>query len=486
MKKILVTGGAGFVGTALCNRLTSLGYEVISLDNYFTGSKLNHVAGVKYVEGHTRDINKIFKNENFDLVYHLGEYSRVEKSFEDPIGLVWDLNTAGTFSVLEFCKRTNTKVVYSGSSTKFASDGNGGNMSPYAWSKSANTQLVKNFGDWYGLKYAITYFYNVSGPGEISEGPYSTVLGIFKKQYENSLPLTLVRPGDQKRNFTHIDDIVDALVLVGEKGNGDEYGIGSDEVFSVKDMAEMFDTKIIEMPERKGNRSGAEVMSEKTKALGWSPKRSIKEHIKEWKKNTDLNKKQQEVKNKVLVFATTFFPHDGYSEKTMLEVIKSIPQIEFHVVTTNIGFQNEQLNLPSNLKIFRVGKNNWKDKIKLIKEGYIIGKELSEKNKYAFVWSIMATYGTIPSYFLKKNIKIPMLVTLGNQNIPGKLSPKYWLLKMLVSGSDQISTNSVVEESVSRGTNLRWLNSLNKKGDTFSNAFRFVYNMKFNENYRNE
>ena len=167
-QKILVTGGAGFVGTALCKKLLELGNIVYSLDNYFTGLKENHIKGVKYFEGHTRDIHKIFKNEKFGLVYHLGEYSRVEKSFEDPIGLVWDLNIAGTFSVLEFCKKINAKIVYSGSSTKFATDGNGGNMSPYAWSKSANTQLVKNFSDWYGLKYAITYFYNVYGYGDAS------------------------------------------------------------------------------------------------------------------------------------------------------------------------------------------------------------------------------------------------------------------------------------------------------------------------------
>lgn len=398
-KRILVTGGAGFVGSSLCKRLFDIGHEVTSLDNYFTGSKNNHHQGVEYVTGHTRDINQIFKNKKFDLVYHLGEYSRVEKSFEDPIGLVWDLNTAGTFSVLEFCKKIDAKIVYSGSSTKFASDGNGGNMSPYAWSKSANTQLVKNFGDWYGLKYAITYFYNVSGPGEISEGPYSTVLGIFKKQYENNLPLTLVKPGDQKRNFTHIDDIVDALVLVGEKGEGDEFGIGSDEVFSVKDLAEMFATQIISMPERKGNRSGATVISEKTKALGWSPKRSIKEHVLDWKKEIDSKKTKVDLKNKVLVFATTFFPHEGFSEKTMFEVISAIPEVEFHVVTTKIGISGEQINLPKNLKIFRVGNGNFFDKFKLINEGYSVGEKLFKENDYAFVWSVMATYGSLPAYF---------------------------------------------------------------------------------------
>ena len=489
-KKILVTGGAGFIGSHLCEKILELGADVYSLDNYFTGSKENHLKGVKYFEGHTRDINKIFENENFDLIYHLGEYSRVEKSFEDPIGLVWDLNVAGTFAVLEFCKKINAKIIYSGSSTKFATDGNGGNMSPYAWSKSTNTQLVKNFSDWYKIKYAITYFYNVYGFGEISEGPYATVLGIFKKQYKNGLPLTLVKPGAQKRNFTHVDDVVDALILVGEKGEGDEYGIGSDEIFSVEEVAKMFNTEIIFMPERKGNRSGSEVASEKTKALGWLAKKNIEEHILEWKtsniKTSSPQNSKEKIKNKVLVYATTFFPYEGLAEKSLFEVTKSIPQIEFHVITTNIGLINQILDLPPNLKIFRIGNGAGLDKLKLIGKGYGIGKKLISENNYAFIWSVMASYGTIPAYILKKRNNIPLLITLGDQKFPKKFSFKYWLLRILISGSDQISTNSVVEENVSRGTNLSWLNSLNKKGDTFANAFRFAYNMIFREKYQNK
>jgi hypothetical protein len=168
----------------------------------------------------------------------------------------------------------------------------------------------------------------------------------------------------------------------------------------------------------------------------------------------------------------------------MFEVISAIPEVEFHVVTTKIGISGEQINLPKNLKIFRVGNGNFFDKFKLINEGYSVGEKLFKENDYAFVWSVMATYGSLPAYFLKNKKHVPLLVTLGNQNIPSKFSPKYWLLKMLISGSDQVSTNSVVEDSVSRGTNMNWLNSLNKKGDTFSNAFRFVYNMKFKDLYK--
>lgn len=486
-KKILVTGGAGFVGSALCKRLFSLGYEVTSLDNYFTGKIENHHQGVKYFTGHTRDINKIFNNISFDTVYHLGEYSRVEKSFEDPIGLVWDLNTAGTFSVLEFCRKNKSKIIYAGSSTKFSDGGNGQGLSPYAWSKSANTQLVKNYGDWYSLDFAITYFYNVYGDNEISEGPYSTVLGIFKKQWQNNLPLTVVRPGDQKRNFTHIDDIVDALVLVGDKGHGDEYGIGSDESFSITEVAKLFETDIVSMPERKGNRTGAEVMSEKTKQLGWKAEKDLKSYLQEYK--TKNSAKTNKTKNKILVFSTTFYPEEGFCEKALHELVQKIPDIHFDIITTNLAsksISDESVKLPANVSVYRIGTNTKKDKTRLFKEGYVLAKKLSEENQYAFVWSIMASYGTYPAWKIKKELNIPLLISLGDQIIPHYLNIKYWLFKFLINGGDQVSTNSVFEENISRTSNLNWLNSLNKKGDTFSNAFRFAYNMTFSEIYKNK
>jgi UDP-glucose 4-epimerase len=196
-KCIVVTGGAGFVGAALCRRLLADGHRVISLDNYFTGSTERHLPGVEYRFGHTRDIAQHVP-EQPDIVFHLGEYSRVEKSFEDPIQVVWDLNIAGTFSVLEFCRSKKTKLIYAGSSTKFADGGEGKSQSPYAWSKSANTELVCNYGKWFGLNFAITYFYNVYGEGEISSGPYATVIGIFKQLYARGLPLTVVSPGTQQ------------------------------------------------------------------------------------------------------------------------------------------------------------------------------------------------------------------------------------------------------------------------------------------------
>ncbi len=283
MKKILVTGGAGFVGSHLCERLVQLGYEVHSLDNYFTGSKNNHVEGVNYIEGSTKDIAKLV---NFypDMVYHLGEYSRVEQSFDD-MDKVWEYNKDGTFALLEFVRKAGCKILYAGSSTKFGDGGLGRSASPYAWTKATNTELVMNYGNWFNVPYAITYFYNVYGEREIESGRYATLIALFKEKMKKNEPLTIVSPGTQKRNFTHIDDIINGLVLVGENGYGDEFGIGAMEAFTILEVAKMFGGEIQMLPERKGNRMRADVMSAKTEALGWRPKRRLEEYIQHLKMN---------------------------------------------------------------------------------------------------------------------------------------------------------------------------------------------------------
>jgi UDP-glucose 4-epimerase len=277
-KTVLVTGGAGFIGSHLCEKLyKSDKYEVYSLDNYFTGSINNHIKGVNYIKGDTSQINELIKFSP-DYIYHLGEYSRVEQSFDD-IEKVWQFNKDGIFAVLQFCRKTNAKLIYAGSSTKFGDGGLGRSQSPYAWSKATNTELVKNYGNWFGIKYAITYFYNVYGPREISEGKYATLIALFKKRKAEGLPLTVVSPGTQKRNFTYIDDIISGLILVGEKGFGDDFGIGSQESFSVLEIAKLFKNKIKMIPGRSGNRMSADVVIEKTIALGWFPTKSIKDYI---------------------------------------------------------------------------------------------------------------------------------------------------------------------------------------------------------------
>jgi UDP-glucose 4-epimerase len=284
MKKILVTGGAGFVGSHLCERLVKLGsYEVYSLDNYFTGNEDNHIEGVNYIHGETKDI---FELVTFvpDIVYHLGEYSRVEQSFDD-IKKVWAYNKEGIFAVLEFVRKVGCKILYAGSSTKFGDGGLGRSASPYAWTKASNTELVMNYGNWFNIPYAITYFYNVYGDREIQTGKYATLIALFKEKMNKQEPLTVVSPGSQKRNFTHIDDIIDGLVLVGEHGYGDEFGIGSEDAFSILEVANMFGGNVEMLPERQGNRMVADVMIDKTKALGWSTKKSLLNYIETLRAN---------------------------------------------------------------------------------------------------------------------------------------------------------------------------------------------------------
>jgi UDP-glucose 4-epimerase len=282
MKKILVTGGAGFVGSHLCERLVKdKDNEVYSLDNYFTGNVDNHVDNVTYIKGDTKNIAQLVTFFP-DMVYHLGEYSRVEQSFDD-IEKVWEYNKDGIFAVLEFVRKVGCKILYAGSSTKFGDGGLGRSASPYAWTKATNTELVMNYGNWFNVPYAITYFYNVYGPREIQTGKYATLIALFKEKMKNGDPLTIVSPGAQKRNFTHIDDIIDGLILVGENGYGDEFGIGSGEAYSIKEIAEMFGGEINMLPERRGNRMSAEVIVKKTEQLGWKAKKSIGSYIEELK-----------------------------------------------------------------------------------------------------------------------------------------------------------------------------------------------------------
>ena len=274
-----VIGGAGFVGSHLCARLMEEGWRVVSLDNYFTGSHDNHLSGVVYREGHAKDVARHLP-EAPDVLFHLGEYSRVEKSFEEP-ALVWDLNSVGTFGVLEYCRSNpQTKLVYAGSSTKFGDGGLGRDQSPYAWTKAANTELVRNYGAWYGVKFAACYFYNVYGPGERA-GAYGTVVEIFRQQRLRGEALTIVEPGTQKRNFTHIADIIDGLTIIAERGEGDELGLGAPESYSVLEVAAMFGGDIAMLPARKGNRMDAALDLSRMRALGWQTRRRLPEYIAE-------------------------------------------------------------------------------------------------------------------------------------------------------------------------------------------------------------
>ena len=283
-KRILVTGGAGFVGSHLCERLSRIpNHEVYSLDNYFTGTENNHVPDVTYIKGDTIDIATLVPFSP-DMVYHLGEYSRVEQSFDD-IDKVWRFNKDGTFAVLEFVRKAGCKILYAGSSTKFGDGGMGRSASPYAWTKASNTELVINYGQWFKIPFAITYFYNVYGPREIENGKYATLVAIFKEKMRLGESLSVVSPGIQMRNFTHIDDIIDGLLLVGESGYGDEFGIGSPEAYSVLQVAKMFGGDVEMLPERMGNRMTAKVVADKTQELGWEPTVSLIDYIEALRAN---------------------------------------------------------------------------------------------------------------------------------------------------------------------------------------------------------
>ena len=278
-RNVLVTGGAGFIGSALIKEISDQN-NVTSVDNYFTGSKSNHHPGVRYVEEDAGNINKIFAKESFDIIYHLGEYSRVESSYED-YSLVEKFNILSFPNILNFAKKLDAKIVYSGSSTKFAEYSENDYHSPYAWSKLRNTEYLKHYAKWFGLKYAISYFYNVYGEGELSEGNYSTVVGKFLRlAQEGSNHLPVVSPGTQKRNFTHIKDTISALVLIGEKGEGDGYGIGAEESFSIIELAELIGIAPKMIETRKGNRMSGSLETQKTEMLGWKSKRKLVDYIR--------------------------------------------------------------------------------------------------------------------------------------------------------------------------------------------------------------
>ncbi len=287
-KTILVTGGAGFIGSHLCARLVQDGHHVISLDNYFTGSKDNHVEGVEYREGHTKDIEKHVP-ETPDIVYHLGEYSRVAPSLNEP-DIVFDLNIVGTFGVLEHWRKRKYKLVYAGSSTKFADEREDGvegkNRSPYSWSKAANTEQVHNYARWYGLLYSVAYFYNVYGPGERAgqfTGSYGTVVETFRQCYLKGTPCVINGTGEQTRAFTHVGDTINALILIGEKGRADEYAISAKEVYSLIELAQMFGLEVEFKPETQSTRSSGAQDTSKLALLGWKQRHTLSAYVEEQK-----------------------------------------------------------------------------------------------------------------------------------------------------------------------------------------------------------
>lgn len=281
-KTILVTGGAGHIGSHIIEQLVkNHNNNVISLDNYFTGKTENHIKGAQYRRGHTKNIEKLIP-ETPDIIYHLGEYARVTPSFND-VKKVYDLNILGTFAIVNFCqKRKVSKLVYAASSTKFAIEGDGRHQNPYSFSKATNVDLINDFGRWYNLPYAICYFYNAFGPRENGIGKYATLIAKFEQAYLKGKPLTVVKPGTQKRNFTYVSDLARGIILVGEKGFGDNYALCNSKKYSVIEIAHAFGCPIKFIDGYPGRNESDRAPTKARKELAWNTTVNILDYIKEF------------------------------------------------------------------------------------------------------------------------------------------------------------------------------------------------------------
>src|SRR3989344_2455697 len=468
---IVVTGGAGFVGSHLCHRLAGKGNRVISLDNYFAGSEKNHVAGVEYRRGHTKDIAALIP-EKPDIIYHLGEYARVEQSLLEP-DIVYDLNTLGTRGVVDFWGTHKCKLVYAGSSTKFGDDGLARYATPYASSKAENTGLVKEYGDAHNLPYAITYFYNVYGPGERA-GAYGTVIEMFKQMYLRGAPITVTSPGTQLRNFTYVDDIVSGLLLVGEKGQGYEYGLGNEKPFSMLEVARLFGTDIMMLPERAGNRMKSDLVTTKSRALGWESNHKLEDYVYEFLRE---NARGAKLERRVLVFSTTFYPVSGPAEDALSELMAQMSEVQFDIVTTVFSPKERSAgSAVPNATIYRVGSGRPLDKYLLPILGYRRARALHRKHTYLFAWSLLASYAALASILLKRMTGVPLLITLADQDLSDIPFLKRIFLKLILSDADQVYGAHLEQEKyAARHVSRPVLRHSMGEGDAFANQLRFVY-----------
>ena len=266
MKKVIViTGGAGFVGSNLIEFfLQKTNFKIISLDNYSTGKKKNHLINkrIRYLNSDTKNISdslKIYKKK-IHTIFHFGEFSRIYQSFLKMNECI-NSNSIGSHAVFNFCLTNNIKLIYSATSASIGNNGLDKNLSPYAFTKAKNLELLENFKRWFQFKYEVIYFYNVYGPKQISSGSMATVIGIFENQFKKKIPLTVVSPGTQSRRFTHINDTVEACYYAWKKNQSKHYSISNRKSYTIIEVAKLFDVKIKLLPSRKGERYASALTS---------------------------------------------------------------------------------------------------------------------------------------------------------------------------------------------------------------------------------
>ena len=282
---IIVTGGAGFVGSNLIELLLKkTKYQIISLDNYSTGSKKNHIKNkrLKYLKGHTLEIQKILNKykKNIKSIFHFGEFSRIYQSFKK-FNECYQANSLGSQAVFKFCLDNKIKLIYSATSASLGNKGNDKDLSPYAFTKSKNLELLENLKKWFSFKFEIIFFYNVYGPRQIKVGDMATVIGIFENQYLNKKPLSVVKPGNQTRRFTHIHDTVKVCFEAFKTDKCKYYSISNKNSYSILEVAKMFKSKIVLLKPRLGERyaSALTKISNNNKIIQKFGKLQLKDYI---------------------------------------------------------------------------------------------------------------------------------------------------------------------------------------------------------------